>query len=354
MMITKINYNLNNYNSRMPSFKGYNDETRDVTSKNQQNWCLHETAFFRDIDTMEFAQKYITQNFPQGTNIADFGCSDGEEAYTLLMLLNKKNKDKKYKVSGYDVSPKAIELAKTGPFKINYTFIEGFVISDVKCKDYNKKSLRELFFSCFEKIPEKFFDINIGPIVETKKLIEQEIQKERNPIRLLNLKRLRTIFGHECDYTPRNTFVPKSEFANDIFEPKLGDISDISKIVKPNGETGVVMFKNAWYHVLGTYETFDNANIKGAEKIIQSAHNALPEKGLLVVGNLWKDHLYSDQKAHLLFQNNKLIQVVDNTPFHDLLRKNGFVPVFYERIKDILLGELDKSKIHLPSVWRKI
>lgn len=355
MMITKVNSNFYNYKSQMPNFKGYNDKTYDVKSQNKQDWCLHETAFFRDIDTMEFAQKYIVQNFPQGTHIADFGCSSGEEAYTLLMLLNKYNKDKKYKVTGYDVSPKVVEVANSGAFRMMYRFTEGFVNLKPEYKDYDKKYLKKLFFKCFERVPERIVSHN--PTPEIKEHLQKRIQQEKNLKKLLELKCYNEIFrrhGIHSEFEEGNAFKPKIEFTTDVFEAKLGDINDLSKIIKPDGKAGAIIFKNAWFHILNTFDSFENINIEGAEKIVQSAHNVLPQKGLLVIGTLWKDHIYSNQIPHFISQDGKKIQVVDNTIFHDLLRKNGFEPIFYERIKDVLLGKLDNNKVHLPSVWRKI
>lgn len=355
MIIGKISNNLSNRNNYDLSFKGYNDQTYGVSSHNKQDWCLHETAFFRDIDTMEFTKDYIIKNFPNGTNIADFGCSNGEEAYTLLMLLNKSNRDKKYKITGYDVSPKVVEIAQNGVFAVKYRQTEGFLLSKYEYKDYDKKYLKKLFFECFEKVPEKF--ISFSPSKDVIDKLEQKIKNENDVKKLLELKCYHEIFrrvGHYNQFEEGCTFRPKPEFAIDAFSAKQGDINALSNIIESDGKTGVIIFKNAWFHVLNTFNSFDDINIDGAAKIIQSAQKVLPKKGIFVVGTLWKDHLYSSQQSHVIVQNKKEIEVVDNTIFHNLFRENGFEPVFFEDMKDVVYGKFNSSKIHLPSVWRKI
>lgn len=355
-MIPAININTPYKTYYRPNFKGYNSETQDVISKNKQNWCLHQTAFFRDIDTMDFTKKYIIQNFPAGTHIADFGCSNGEEAYTLMMLLKANNTDKRYKVTGYDISQKVLDLAQSGPFKINYRFTEGFVTSDIEYQDYDRKYLRPLFFDSFKSVSKRFLEYN--PHYGDVEYLTERINQEKNLKKCLELKCFREIVRNPDAYRPNNAYTPKTNFVKGIFDTKLGDISDIAQILKPDGKTGVIIFKNAWYHVTGSRYAYkpDLLNLAGADKIMHDANIILPKGGIFVVGTLEKDHLYSEKDNPIIktirFNNND-IKVCEDTPFHALLRKNGFVPVFYEIIRDVL-GDFCKNKIHLPSVWKKI
>lgn len=350
MKLKVFNANLNKH-----SFCGHNSETYDAPSKNQQTWCLHETAFFRDIDTMEFTKDYITKKYPNGTHIADFACSNGEEAYTLLMLLKKQNTDKKYKVTGYDVSPRIIELAQSGPFRIKYTFPEGFITHNYLYKSYSKKFYRKLFFKCFERVPEKF--LNYTPKFGDEEYLTSRISKETNYEKRLELMRFREIVKKHEDYAPHNAFIPKKKFINDVFETKLGDIADIEQLVKSDGKTGIVMFKNAWYHIMDSWSRNDinRLNIKGVDDTIGHISKVLPKDGILVIGTLEIDHLFDKEKTPvktIKFNNNE-IKTCENTIFHKLLLDNGFMPTFYEKVRDIL-GDFDKTKIFLPSVWKKI
>lgn len=349
-----MNLKVSNVINNIPSFKGYNSATYDAPSKNQQTWCIHETAFFRDIDTMEFAKDYITKKFPNGTHIADFACSNGEEAYTLLMLLSEQNGDKKYKVTGYDISKRVLELAESGPFKINYTFTEGFVTQDVLYENYPKKHYRKLFFDSFKKVPKKF--LQIWPSSRVEEFLTARIKSENNASKRLKLMCLRQIIKHHDDYTPDNAFILKKKFINGVFDAKLGDIADIEQLVKSDGKTGIVMFKNAWFHIMDSWSRSDinRLNIKGVGDTIVHISRVLPKDGILVVGTLETDHLFNKEKTPIktIKFNDTEIKTCENTVFHKLLLDSGFVPIFYERVRDIL-GDFDKSKIFLPSVWKK-
>lgn len=350
-----MNLKVSNVINNIPSFKGYNWATYDAPSKNQQTWCIHETAFFRDIDTMEFAKDYITKKFPKGTHIADFAWSNGEEAYTLLMLLSEQNRDKKYKVTGYDISKRVLELAESGPFKINYIFTEGFITQDYLYKDYPRKDFRKLFFDCFKRVPSKF--LSYTPKTGDEEYLNYRISKETNPKKRLELMRFREIIKHHEDFAPNNAFIPKKNFISDVFEAKVGDIADIEQLVKSDGKTGIVMFKNAWFHIMDSWSRSDinRLNIKGVRDTIAHISRVLPKEGILVVGTLETDHLFDKEKTPVktIKFNDSEIKTCENTVFHKLLLDNGFVPIFYERVRDIL-GDFDKSKIFLPSVWKKI
>jgi len=353
-MITSIKPNNFIYNyPKTLSFKGYNDETYNVKSKNKQDWLLHQTSFFRNIETLEFTTNYIKENFPNGTQIADFGCSNGEEAYSLMMLLNDNNQEKKYKITGYDLSPKVIEKAKYGPFVIKYREPEGLINSEFEYKNSNKKHLRTLFFDCFENIRGDFFHYRIK--TGDEKIIKDKIAKEKDLKKLIQLKCFNQIIHNRGDYKEGKAYLPKFEFINKSIEFKLGDINNLSKSVKANGKTGVIIFKNAWYHISGSKKTYeiDQLNWQGVESAIKQAHEVLPKGGLFVVGNLANDHLFENQHQRTIIQNGESIKVCDNTPFANSLKKQGFKPIFYEQILD-QYENVDKTKPYLPSVWQKI
>jgi len=355
-MISKVSYNISNKNRAQTSFKGYKNESYNLKSKNAMDSCIHETSFFRNLETLDFAKKYLISNFPQGTNIADFGCSNGEETYSILMLLNKHNKDKKYKITGYDISPKVINLAQGGPFKVQYRYIEGVINSDFEYKQSDRKDLRQTFFDCFEDVPANFLQYN--PKDGDMQYVKKRIQEEKDLKKLLDLKCFREILKNRGEYQVGKSYKPKQDFVADVVDFKLGDINDMSKVIGKDKKNGVIIFKNAWYHVMDSHITLELKKIKtsNAMKIIKSAHKSLPKNGLFVVGNLDTDHIYigdRKQKSHSIIQDGKQIDVCDNTFFHKLLKKRGFAPVFFEQIKGEY-GEIVEGNIYLPSVWRRL
>lgn len=311
------------------SFKAYDGKSQNVPSKNPYKECDHYTSFFRNWETLEFIKNYVLQEYPKGTHIAGPGAANGNEAYSAMMFLHENNKDKRYTYTGYDVAPEIVELAKSGPFVLKHDLILDHFTWEEDAK------LKKLFDTCFEKI-------NLASPDKLSQILGQSLHEAFNP-------------------SQHSIYMPKKEFVEGVVDFKPGDVHDISQLVKPDGKTGVVIFKNAWYMVMGIRELKDckkviaSGGLAPVEKIIEDVHKILPQNGIFVVGNLEADHLYdgTNGSEHLIYQNGKRIKVCDNTPFHDLLRKHGFIPIFYEHIKG--RGEFpDRIGVHLPSVWRKI
>lgn len=334
------------------TFKAYDEKSHDVDSKNVYNWCDHQTSFFRNWETLEFTKDYTLVEFPQGTHIAGFGGSIGEEALSELMYLHEHNKDRKYTYTSYDVAPKVVELAKSGPYVLKLD-----LITPPNPWEENKK-LRKLFNSCFKRVPKSLFTSLDD---EQKARLEESLQRTTDLQQLIRLRAFKEISQRKRDYPEKSTYIPRPGFIDGVLDFKVGDIHDIAQILKPDGKTGVVIFKNAWYMLMGVVMPFDMRTVRAskgfaaAEKIIEDVHKILPKNGIFVVGNLEADHLYDGVNGsdHLIYQNGNRIKVCDNTPFHQLLRKHGFVPIFYEHIKGV--REIpDRMMVALPSVWKKV
>ncbi|MDD3150089.1 MAG: hypothetical protein PHV68_04570 [Candidatus Gastranaerophilales bacterium] len=88
------------------------------------------TLFFRSDMNWEALSNYIIANYPEGTPIYNFACSDGTEPYSLRLMLNKKMKEqnlnKNYPINAIDIDKENIERAKTQ--KVGFGRFDGSVI----------------------------------------------------------------------------------------------------------------------------------------------------------------------------------------------------------------------------------
>jgi chemotaxis protein methyltransferase CheR len=75
-----------------------------------------ETRFFREAQQLEAAVQHICASTPPGATISALsaGCSTGEEAYTLGILLA--DRSRKFEILGVDRSEEAIETARQGRY----------------------------------------------------------------------------------------------------------------------------------------------------------------------------------------------------------------------------------------------
>ncbi|MDD3013250.1 MAG: hypothetical protein PHC34_06055 [Candidatus Gastranaerophilales bacterium] len=290
------------------AFERDKSEINSNSHKNISPQCVHYTYFFRNVETLNFVADYIEENFKNGTNIADFGCSYGQEAYTLAMLIKKHNSDKKYKITGYDIQPDTIKIAQKGHYKLGGYGHEIFLLDQTADSNDLIGNLKQLFNESFNQASTNNFDTRVNDV-----------------------------------------YTLKPDVFDGVVDFKHGDISDIGHNLNLDHNTGVVIFKNAWYHLTGYVKYIDpkNVNFTIVDDVTREINKSLPENGLLVVGQLARDHIYDiDKPVRKIVQNEKIINVYDSSPFHDILIKNGFVPVFYEK-SDVREGA------YLPSVWKK-
>lgn len=292
---------------------------------------IHESDFMRNFETLEYTRDYIIENFPQGTHIAEFGCSEGQKPYSLMVLLDDYNKDKKYKITGYDISQNVVDSAKEGVYLLSQNVgNEGILFEnfkpDKKLRDYkeidrlftkeNAESLRNKFFEYFEEF-----------------------------------------YTNKYNQMSEKTVRIKPEKVQGLVDFKVGDINNINNILEPK-KTGVVIFQNAIYHILGSrnYDTYEHISVEPAKKIFEKINKILPENGLFILGRLSKDHLYEpefENQTRLLYQNNQRIRVCDSLKLHQALRDSGFEPVFYEKVPGFHPYRAFND-VHLPSVWKKV
>lgn len=111
---------------------------------------VNETYFFREKEHLiEIAENIIPEMLKSRPNriikILSAGCSTGEEAFTLSMLINEIKPSFNINIVGIDISQKVLDMAKSGSYrKISLSFraIEKYYLDkyfDLKDESYNLK-----------------------------------------------------------------------------------------------------------------------------------------------------------------------------------------------------------------------
>ena len=336
------------------AFKGCTETTTLKTAgQNKDTMCIHETYFFRNLETLNFAADYIKKHFKSGTNIAEFASSTGEEAYSLAMILSPHNKDKKYKIHGYDITPRIIERMDDRLYEITTNDIENFLDNNYYLQTQEQQKLKGLFLQHFEKMPVEwqYYNYSIKNLQKlNKKLAEGKSEEDSR-----NIKYMISYSKIPIQDKWGSFFIPKKDAFKDIVSFEVKDISELGEKYKLKKNTGVVFFKNAFYHLTG-FNSFKNPNpvdLSVAKRVTQEVNKSLEKDGIFVIGALSRDHLYNNQETRVIFQDGKKINVCDDTQFHHMLRECGFEPVFYEKAPDVRINNTD-DKLYLASVWKKV
>lgn len=307
------------------SFKEYRGHT-EVEVCGKKTETNNYTEFMRDAEALKFTKDYILKNYPNGTNIAEFGCSLGQKPYSLMLMLDEKNKDKKYKITGYDF-PEVINKLKSNILEIS------------KCS----KTERVLFPS-----------YDSSNIYDYKPFTNEEAEKLRISFEKYFIPKV--LFDDRLGCP--TLFSANTELTKDVINFKPGDVRDIDMLVTPK-KNGVVIFQNALYHILSetlAYDIEDMIYVDKAKKVFEKINKVLPKDGIFVLGNLASDHIYDsddEDSSVLKYQNNKQIRVYENSKVHKALYESGFEPVFYERIQSHS-PYCRYREMHLPSVWKKV
>jgi SAM-dependent methyltransferase len=285
----------------------------------------HHTFFFRDFETIEFLKQYLNVYFPNGTHIANFGCSNGEETRTIAMIID----NPEYKITGFDIVKEAVDLANEGEYLI-HRICGGPFTSD-----------------------EHLID---------KKIYSDEIRKDKNKTLIENYwKKFDYYFNNlgnttKFDYRLHCPTPAISYKANDVKFNKIitgfqvGDICNFNPDELKRQNTGVIVFKNAWYHLHSLLENtidsdIERIDLKKIEMVVRNIHETLPKNGLLVCGSLNHDHLVNYKYTLVTSKKN----IFNDTPFHKILKDAGFKPVFYDT------SELEYGfTLTVPSVWKKV
>lgn len=286
---------------------------------------IKETGLFRDWQTLQFIKRYIEENFADNDliKIVSGGCSTGEEAVSVSILLNHLRD--KVKILGIDLSEEAVSSANSRKFKFqNAKDAEYVSVDDV----YTALKDRFLVFgedkklSTDEKLQKKMFDEFF------------EITNDTEPVVKLTLKqKIENFLARDFIAKYKPTFCEvkfvklKDEKINNCTF-KVGDIRDIQSLT--NGEkSDVIFFKNAIYHMISdSYcnNMFRVVKPNGeviAENIITKLKCNLNKNGLIVFGE------------------EEALQIGDKDIVPRVMVKLGFEP-------------LNKTEEHEANVWRMI
>ena len=293
--------------------------------KNGIEMLIKETGLFRDWQTLLFVIKYIEENFAGKSliKIISGGCSTGEEAISISILLNHL-KDK-VRILGIDLSEASVNSANSRKLKFQDAKDAKYVsVDDV----YTALKDRFLVFgadrelSADEKLQKELFD---------KFLV---ITEEKEPVVKLTLKQKIENFlakNFMAKYKPafgdvKFVKLKDGEINNCTF--KVGDIRDLDTLT--NGEkSDVIFFKNAIYHMISDdvganlFRVIKSDGESIAENIITKFRANLNDNGLVVFGE------------------EEVFQTGDKELVPRVMKRLGFEP-------------LNETEEHEANVWRKI
>lgn len=293
------------------------------------------TAFYRDLYTLLNASKLLKDTFPKGTDIMEFAASNGEEAISIHSLINDRNKVK-YKIHCYDVSDKAIKLAKSNIHSVFSETPDDFLIENMP-KNVLCREVSKCFYELMEEIPEPEFEIN--------------------DINYISFRR------RESDFNVKYFKVKDKYFDNFKFEK--GDIRNILEIM-PEKKVGAVFFRNAFYHLTNNHifepiydePTLNKIWFTNKEAVIEDIVSKVYEKllpgGIFVIGNDEKEHIYQADKytprEDYYFDDSTDEYIRMSSPLEKALRKGGrFRPVAASRCYSSHMGDFE---VH--TVWQKV
>lgn len=334
----KRNANFNDKNSfcnkfTLSNFQAPNFTSLKTTSENEHKYL--GTAFYRDLNTLINVSDLIRQEFPNGTDIMDFACSNGEEAISLYSLINDKN-NCKYKIHCYDTSDKAIKLAKLNVHSIFNGTPDEFLI-DKKPLNEIYKNIARCFNELMEEVTPPNFEINDKDFIDLRRKEDDFIEKY---------------------------FKVKDEYFSN-FEFKKGDIRDILNI-QPEKKVGAVFFRNAFYHITNNHtfervydkKTLDKILETNKEEVIQDVVDKVYEKllpgGFFVLGDDEKEHIYQADKYtpndEIYFDDITDEYLRIKSPLLKALKKDGkFKPVLSSKCKTMAMGDFT-----VYTVWQKV
>ena len=298
---------LNNIN-----FKGTN-----YTENIQGQKLIHETSFFRELDTDEFVKDYLVRTFlskNMPVNIVVGACSAGYEVYSQAILYDE-YKDR-VDIFGFDLGPQAIEQAKSGEFIIQgptYEAQDTSVCNDNFLVRANQKSV------CQKKCQELF-----------KKYFSLKAEKGINNSNMHPLWQY--AFSFENNYKLNDGYGENCSF-------EVGDITKLDDILEDNS-THCLFFRNALYHLACDINA-NKALKRNSRQIIKNIAQDVNRK--LVTGGLF------------VFGENEETQGINKNEVYEVMQECGFEPLNTDyRISKLPKRFYEYSKPAYTNVWRKV
>jgi len=277
-----------------PSFSGLMRIGKDFTKP-------VDSAFFRDYPALMSTVNMLKENFPDGAEILDYACSDGEEAISLYALLGDDRE--KYKITGIDINDDPIKLANKGVYSLFGGYLDSYLMPGAK-KDPTEKELSRMFFEIMEPTDEPSEPLNNSP------------------------EFIMTLCGAKPKFRKQLFYKVKDEVKNNL-EFKTGDIFKMDEEAS-NKKVGAILFRNAFYHLMDNHdgeelllgdtkpfseldeEFFDEEKGESlyekqaiADKIIDKVYDKLEIGGVFVLGNSI---------------NESIFLADENTPVEDTIR----------------------------------
>ncbi len=321
----------------------------------RKNGNINDSWFFRDYPTLQVATEHIKSTFPNGAEVLDYACSNGEELISLKSLLD----DPKYKIIGYDCSNDALKLANRGVYTLFSNWYDSYLMQSHTIEEINDNLLPPPEIQRF--LRQKFHTI-MEPIDA-----RPEYKSINNKANFVSLKR-----GYK-DF--REDFYRIKQCYKDQIDIRRGDIMNIAtrRTDKP---VGAVFFRNAIYQLCennideGLFNlepinmSINRRNI--LKELVNNIHSVLEENGLFVIGTHIKEHLFwADGSMKFFdtesiteskfFKNSKYTHLKPEalcaklSPLVECLTKGDkFIPIGFSNVSDFWGG------LKIPTVWRKI
>lgn len=241
----------------------------------------HETAFFREADTLEYIKDYLIRTFPNIAvkNILIGACSTGEDGLSMKMIMNKVPS----RIVAFDLGKVAIKRAKAGYYSISRPIDKTGeeYISNWGLSAYDD---RFLAFDSSKKLTKKEVQYR-----KAFNKIFKEVKTDKSRTGILNRIKLFLNSFTEFHFIETDSKFFKLKGLRKLnYEYLQGDIRDLDKIT--NGEKFLAFtFRNAFYHLITTNDDFrmqlsEKQTREILKRILPQINKALEMKGLFAIG----------------------------------------------------------------------
>ena len=290
--------------------------------------------FFRDYEALMSATNMLRENFPNGATILDYGCSDGEEALSLYMLLG--DDKKKFKITGIDTDEDIIRIANQGVYSIYRGSADRFLMPNM-IKDPTQEELAETFHKTMKHAKEPDEPLNNSPKF------------------YLTYNRMSPKSRKQLFYRPRSGVLDNIEY-------KTGTICNLDR-EQTEGKIGAILFRNAFYQLMNSSDGEDLfidddmskiaekykdilASKEGGKELIELLFTRTSVEEKQAIADEIIDKAYGRLEIGGVFvlgnsENESIFFADDDTPDEDVVRF-GDIPAVKER-KQLLEETLNRD-----------